>query len=706
MGNDVARCSTHDIDRALLDVVRLTGAHVGAVYECVPQEHVIRMTVVTGVSRRIAQPWSRVAMSAPVPVAEAARERRLIWLSGHSEVARRYPRTALAFPYHSSMCVAPLLAGSTCWGVVLLLWPGNRAPRLTCRETDAITSAADRMGEVLQEARIPDEPVRDPSPLRTLAHARPAARRTEAEAHAGADLVERLHEGLFAMDLDGRVTYLNEQAAVLLGGERPATTGARLWEALPWLDDPAYENLYLSALFSRLPTSFTALKPPDTWLSFRLFPDLTGVSARVAPASAPDAGPPRAPDPPMGAQSGAGSLFHLMHLSSALTQAVGVKDVTGCVTDQIMPVINAHGLALVSADDERLRILSSLGFPEALTERLDGLPLTVNSAGARAIRSGIPSFFADDDELVRAYPHLKDLYSDLGPVCYLPLLASGRTVGCCVLRFPRPHPFPHEERAALTSLAGMIAQALERARLYDTQSQIARGLQAVLLPRTLPDIPGLGVTARYLPATSGMDIGGDFYDLIRLDHHRVAAVIGDVQGHNVNAAALMGQLRTAIQAHATSGAPPEEVLKRTNRLIHGLDPGLFASCLYAELDLRDGTARAAVAGHPPLILAPPGRTAGVLDTTPGVPLGIEAESAYEATVFRTPPGSLLTLYTDGLVERPGTDLGAAIDDLAGQIEGLRSRPLDVVADELIDQAWRNGQGRDDIALLLIRPHAP
>lgn len=138
---------------------------------------------------------------------------------------------------------------------------------------------------------------------------------------------------------------------------------------------------------------------------------------------------------------------------------------------------------------------------------------------------------------------------------FLPLIASDRVVGSLVLAYDQPHPFTPAERAVLTSLAGLIAQAMDRARLYDTKHELAHTLQSALPPHTLPSARGLDVAARYLPAGHGMDIGGDFYDLIRHDNTTVTVAIGDVQGHNITAAALMGQVRTAVHAHATAGTP-------------------------------------------------------------------------------------------------------------------------------------------------------
>lgn len=147
-------------------------------------------------------------------------------------------------------------------------------------------------------------------------------------------------------------------------------------------------------------------------------------------------------------------------------------------------------------------------------------------------------------------------------------------------------------------MAGLITQALDRASLYDAKHQLARSLQNALLPPALPTIPGIQAVARYLPTTRGIDVGGDFYDLIRCDATGAAAAIGDVEGHNVNAAALMGQVRTAVHAHAITGAPPGDVLARTNRLMTDIGASLLASCLYAHLDLTHHRAHLATAGHP------------------------------------------------------------------------------------------------------------
>lgn len=233
-----------------------------------------------------------------------------------------------------------------------------------------------------------------------------------------------------------------------------------------------------------------------------------------------------------------------------------MQDVVDLVADQIMPAFGAQGLVLSTAEAGRLRITGHRGYPAETIRRLDGLPLdTTFTPAGQALGSGIPAFFANPEEMRRTYPEAP-VVSGKKAWAFLPLIISSRPVGVCILSYDSPHEFPAEERAVLTSLAGLIAQAFDRARLYDVKHDLAHGLQQALLPRGLPTLDPLRVAARYLPATRGMEIGGDFYDLIRLGADAAAAVIGDVQGHNVAAAALMGQVRTAVHAHATLGTPP------------------------------------------------------------------------------------------------------------------------------------------------------
>lgn len=692
------------LESALVEVAREHGTSVTAVYLLPPDEAVLQLAVLGGVPWEISMPWARVALKSSSPVSDAVRERRLVWVSGQEELARRYPRLALVVPYRFTLAAAPLTTGTDIWGGLVLQWPASHPPGPSAREREAITAVCHRLGLLLRQAAADGHPVR---PAAEPAMLPPLRGRTAgpAEAQAAVAFAERLPGGCCSLDVDGRIAFVSTEAAELLGAAIPDLLGAKPWEALRWLEDPTAEDSYRAAMLSREPVSFIALRPPDHWLSFSLMPDASGISVRITPthsahAHAPVAPPPRTRPSLPAAPGRAAFLYDLMHLAATLTEAVGVRDVVDQVADQILPAFGATALALMTAEEGRLRIIGYRGYTAELMERFDAAPLTSDTPAVHALTTGVPTFFGTFADLKRAYPPAV-LQDGMAAWAFLPLITSGRPVGSLVLAYERPHPFAPDERAVLISTAGLIAQALDRARLYDTKQQLAHNLQAGLLPHTLPDIAGLDVAARYLPATRGMDVGGDFYDLIRLDATTCAAAIGDVQGHNVNAAALMGQVRTAV--HATAGAPPDEVLARTNRLLTDLDPDLFTSCLYVHLDLATHRARLATAGHPPPLLRHPDGRTEPLHLPPGLLLGIDPDATYESTEIPLPPGSVLALYTDGLVEAPGTDIDDAVDDLARVLARTEPHAMNSVADTLIQHARRSAPRSDDIALLLIHP---
>ncbi|WP_327287395.1 SpoIIE family protein phosphatase [Streptomyces sp. NBC_01198] len=687
----VAREAAAHLDQLLERVTPQVGAHVGLTYLLVPERQVLQMTAAVGAPMRLARPWARLAMAAPAPVQQAVRTRQPVFLADQQELARRFPRASLAFPYAVAHYAAPLMADGVCWGALNLLWPGSH-PGLSAGDRARLAESVRQMAEVLRDAAASGRPVHPRDEPRILASVPPR----------GADLpaldAERFTEGFFALDLNGRIVFLTERAAALLGREHAELLGSEPWDALPWLHDPAYENAFVAALFSRRPTAFTARRPDGGPLSFLLYPEATGVSVRVRPADAPAGGQEEAVELPPSAPVRAGALFHLLHLAAALTEATGVSEVTESIMDQMQPVLDAEGLAVLVSEEGRMRVVGARGFPAEIPAYFDGLPMATPSEGTRTMETGVPGFHSDSAELMRSFPR-HQVYGHMRAFAYLPLTVSGGTFGCVVLGYTEPRPFPPDERAELTSLAGMIAQALDRARLYDTTAQVARGLQDGLLPRHLPRVPGLQVVARYRPATHALEVGGDFYDLIDFGDRGAAAVIGDVQGHSVQAAALMGQIRTAVHSYATTGTRPEEVLSRTNQLLLDLNTDLFCSCLYAHIDASGHRVVLASAGHPPPVLRHPDGHAEVLDLPPGLLLGVTGDAQFESVELQVRPGTLLALYTDGLVERPGIDLGLSIDQLAGRLEQAQEESLDLLADGIIEGARETA---DDTALLLVR----
>ncbi|MCZ4608566.1 SpoIIE family protein phosphatase [Streptomyces sp. Lzd4kr] len=691
------------LDAAFAETMRRTGASIGALYLLAPDGNLLCLDVLSGVPVEFASPWTRVPLASPAPVADAVREDRLVWIGSQEEMVRCYPRTAMALPYPLALVAAPV-TGARRWGSLLLMWPATRPPYMTQRERGNINSSCRRLARLLEEsAERGGGAVRRKQPR--AAAAGPGRREASPEP-AAADYVERLPGGSCALDLEGRITYVSSGACELLGREAGQLLGTLPWQSVRWLDDPTYEDRYRAAVISREPVSFTACRPPNHWLDIHLYPDASGISARIVPTGGAPAPPSPAPrrTTPTAVPARAGRLYQLTHLAAGLTEVVGVQDVVDLVADQIMPAFGAQGLVLSTAEAGRLRITGHRGYPAETIRRLDGLPLdTTFTPAGQALGSGIPAFFANPEEMRRTYPEAP-VISGKKAWAFLPLIISSRPVGVCILSYDSPHEFPAEERAVLTSLAGLIAQAFDRARLYDVKHELANGLQQALLPRGLPTLDGLRVAARYLPATRGMEIGGDFYDLIRLGDSAdaAAAVIGDVQGHNVAAAALMGQVRTAVHAHATLGTPPDQVLDRTNRLLTDLAPDLFTSCLYVHLDFARERVSLASAGHPPpLLRLADGDTRAVV-VPPGPLLGVDPDAVFPLVEIPLTRGMLLALYTDGLVETPGTDLEDAITRLAQHLADADDRDLDGLIDTLLGKAETTAQRIDDIALLVLQ----
>lgn len=671
-------------------------AHCGAVYLLAPGAQVLEMAVMAGLPRAFAAPWERVALTSPIPVADAVREQRLVWVPGEEDMASRYPRIAVVLPYPFALAALPIATADTAYGAVFVTWPGSHPREISDVERASLTAACDRLALRLQRAAQKGRPV-----IPEADFLGPFAMAGTTGAVEAVHMLARVPDGLCSLDVNGRVTYANAATSELVGVPVEGLLGTQLWTALPWLNDPVYEDRYRGALLSQQTTSFVALRPPQDWLMFRFHPSRSGISVHITPARGTVRERPADVPPQHPARLVA--ISHILNLASALTEAVAVSDVIELVADEIMPAVGSRALVMLGSEGGRLRVLGQRGYEDAaVVDRFDGMPLSAQTPGARALATGVPSFFESRRQLEQIYPARGARPDHMAAWAYLPLIASGRPVGTCVLGYSERHLFSTDERAFLTSLGGLIAQALERARLYDAKHRLAHGLQSALLPHSLPALTGLEVAARYLPGTQGMDIGGDFYDLIRTAGG-AGAVIGDVQGHNVAAAGLMGQVRTAVRAYTAVGQAPGKVIESTNRLLIDLDAELLASCVYLHLDLAGHRIMLSRAGHPqPLLRDPDGRV-HVLDLAGGPLLGVDPSAVYPTTAVPLRPGSVLVLYTDGLIEAPGVDIDAALADLAALLGRATDEPLETLADSLISHATGTGQRTDDTALLLLRP---
>ncbi|WP_412079145.1 SpoIIE family protein phosphatase [Streptomyces xanthophaeus] len=684
------------LTRAAVDAVAAVGGYAGGVYLRSRTDGLLLMAVLAGLPGLLFRPWWRMHVNRPYPVAEAYRSGQSVHLHDAEASMRRFPQLMAGLPFPFASLYEPVTAGTQRFGVLLVLREVTPGVPVSALDRERLREAADRLGQELAALAAEGVPVvweGDPvlvDPLSGGDGAREAA--------------DRLAQALLSVDRHGRIRFLNAAAADLVGLGAGRLLGRVVWEALPWLGHPAFEDHFRAVFMSTEPVHFSARRggdPAGDWLSVGLYPGHSGVTLMISSQESPAYAPGSVARPGAGLGSPAdraSALYRPVALAIALTEAVTARQVSVVVTEELLPAFGGRQLAIYMLDERHLHLAWETGFPKGFLDGFDGVGLDVRLPGVECLTSGRPLFFESMEHLAAAYPGIP-LDASVGARAFLPLIASGRPVGSCILGFDVPRGFSPEERTVLTALAGLIAQALERARRYDSEAALARGLQAALLPRRLPVREQVETVGRYLPGTQGMDVGGDWYDVVGTGAGLLALVIGDVQGHGVAAAATMGQLRSAVRAFALSGSTPQQVMSGTNQLLIDLDPGQFASCCYVLLDPASGSATAVRAGHPQPLLRHPGGRTEVLDLPGGVVLGIDPEATYPVAELRLARDAVLALFTDGLVEKPGADIDVGIERLRLALAAAPPAPLTETADLLI--GGTGGADRpDDIALLL------
>ncbi|WP_245737861.1 SpoIIE family protein phosphatase [Streptomyces sparsogenes] len=399
----------------------------------------------------------------------------------------------------------------------------------------------------------------------------------------------------------------------------------------------------------------------------------------------------------------ADEVSRVQRLSAALANAMTVRDVSLVVTVALREPLGADRVALAELEGDRL-VMTALDPPEPgawpgiwrseWRSEWPDVPIRALPTLETALREGRICLLPPGGGLE---PGLAGMAA--GGLAVLPLPAQGRVVGVCLVGWEEPHEFSPEERSLLTATAGLVGQALMRAHAYDAEHELATMLQRSLLPRRLPALPGGVAVARYLPAMSGLEVGGDWYDVIPLPNGHVALVIGDVQGHSAGAATIMGQIRTAIRAYAVEGHPPDVVICHSNRLLVGMETELFATCAYVELDMEEGDAWFVRAGHPPPLLRHPDGSTEEVAVEGGPPLGVLADAEFALTAVGLAPGTVLALLTDGLVESASVPLEDGLRRVRGALSEADPSDAGRLADSLLGDLSRRD---DDVALLLLR----
>ncbi|MFF8511605.1 SpoIIE family protein phosphatase [Streptomyces sp. NPDC015492] len=422
----------------------------------------------------------------------------------------------------------------------------------------------------------------------------------------------------------------------------------------------------------------------------------------------------------------------LLDAGRALAEARSTAEVLRVAASLSMPGFSPDGLAVFGVAGDRLTIIGHHGHSEGDEGPFSSMSLDTDYPAAEVARTGRAIYLPSPDEYLRRFPVTWPLAQRFGrrSWAFVPLVVAGRTMGAWMAAFEHPVAFTPDERSVLTTVARMLAQALARAGVAESERELSLGLQRTMMPVLGPGIPGIQVAARYVPTGGGLQVGGDWYDMIRLPggtsrtggrgSGRIALVIGDVQGHDVRAAGLMGQLRIALRAYASEGHRPDAVLSRASRFLYGITDGddgdggagpRFATCLYLEVDLESGTVDIARAGHPDPAVRMNDGTVLLRPTAGGLPLGIDPDTDYPTTRLTLEPGETLMICTDGLLETGGHDLDSGWERVRGLLESHDGEDLEALADTLVEAVHGPGshhttgpladRREDDIAVLLL-----
>ncbi len=400
-------------------------------------------------------------------------------------------------------------------------------------------------------------------------------------------------------------------------------------------------------------------------------------------------------------------LYRLQETTAALARALTPHEVAATAAAQGRDALGADSAWVALLDEHRraLELAHAAGHAADTVQRFQSLPLDAELPLAEAARTTTPLWLESAEAIFGPYPRFREVRPQAQSAALLPLADGGVALGAIGLVFDRQRTFRPHDRDFLLTLTRLCGQALGRARVYQTEHDLASTLQQALLPESLPRADGIEIAVRYLPA-EGAAAGGDFYDVVELPGGRLGIAVGDIVGHGAEAAAAMGQLRSALRAYALEGRAPARLLQLLSRYADGVAGARGATLVYAVVDPAAREVRYAAAGHPPPLLVAPNGRARYLEGARGVPLDRALGHVYEDAVAAVPEGTTLVLYSDGAIERRGEALDVGLGRLAeAAAESSRLAP-EGLCTRLIDALLTGTRRHDDVALLAARVHAP
>ncbi|WP_186768103.1 SpoIIE family protein phosphatase [Streptomyces qinzhouensis] len=402
----------------------------------------------------------------------------------------------------------------------------------------------------------------------------------------------------------------------------------------------------------------------------------------------------------------------VLNVTNSFAAALSTQDVLDTMTGTVLPELGATALAIHLEHEGRLLLAGAVGYPQETLDRLRVMGSVDDNPMAEALRAGEPLFFRDRAEYQARFPDPRLRPAEAhGAYVFIPLTSADGTVGSCLISYAAPREFGPDDQIVTAAIAGILTQSLARARLSDLFRRRMTELQELMMPRALPRLPGFEIAARYVPAAEGMQVGGDWFDLLPRDDGGASLVIGDVEGHSAQAAGVMGQLRTALRAHADDGYRAEHLMARGNRTLWGLDTDRFATCCIVDVSPRAGHLQIVRAGHPAPLQAEPDGTVRELEVSGALPLGYAPNDRYPVYHGQLEPGSVLLMYTDGLVDTPDRSYEDAVAAVSRRLSAWMTRPqhggtdrtadLEALAESLVSEGPAH-PGYDDVAVLVVR----
>ncbi len=395
----------------------------------------------------------------------------------------------------------------------------------------------------------------------------------------------------------------------------------------------------------------------------------------------------------------------LQSMTAALSGSLTRHDVAEVAVEEIADAVDADGVAIavVAEEGQAARTLVSRGYSPEVLEQWREIPLDEPTPANRALRRRLSSFYGSLGEIEDEFGGSHASLAATGHRAFLfePLVAGRHAGGLMTISWAEPPNLSRDDRTFVETLASQVAQALDRARHFESERTIAETLQRTVLPESLPRLDGVDLAARYLPGTAELDVGGDWFDAIQLGDGRLGLVVGDVVGKGVQAAATMGQLRNALRAFSLDQMKPSSTVARLNRIAEEILDTAFATVVYAIADPAARVCRFTAAGHPPPLVAYADGRVELLEDGRGLPLGAGSDGSYPQSVVDVPDGTIMLLYTDGLVERRDRPIDDGLALLRTAVETGPSDPEGLI-EHVLEQLVGEGERGDDTAVLAVR----